>query len=252
MTVEQIRYKAERVKYWKNADSLVFRDMGIWRKHHIDKKLAEYLKAIEESESGDRMFQLFKRGMLRYEQRRKKYSAAIFFEKFCGMRWGGAVLMRCHHDLIVGGDIYKYYRNHRAIEAVTFASFDTIVADMTVWKDGKMLQIPVWCGYVADRDKELPEAVSDVELCSCFKEDGKRKYFSPVMLGYETETYHSFDNGKFISWDIYEQKTRDFIDRELGCAIEAELERKEERYMDCYDWDNEAAIREAFEGNWAQ
>lgn len=284
MTWEQFKQGGIAVEDWRSADELMYRRMEDWG-DGIMNLLKFYLERVDipirtgrvdrERMTADILERFFtgevKSGSGAFTSR--YYTASHFFEEGCGMRWGGAVLRKIHHKLITGGDAYGFAcklvdgQMEEAMEYVRFKSFDVVIAEMTVWKDGKMLQLPVWSGRIMPEGFECPDTASDIELCSNYLEkrtgNRGRTYYLPIMTGYMNSREHCFDEGEVISWDVLERETRQFlnaVDYNLRVKSGALLNRTLADMRDDYgcpmykflDFNKAEETREAMEGNWAQ
>ncbi len=280
MTLERIK-ELLRIADWRNAEELAGRDMSEWDMG-IEDELESYLRIgdipVREGKADrDRVGKEHLSKWLNGEIGSGKgahvtryYLASQFFEGWCGMRWGGAVLRRSRHNLIVGGSVYKYVskmlegKEKEAQEYVQFKTFNALVADMTVWKGGEMLQLPVWSGRILPDGFECPETVVDVELCSSYMErKGARTYYYPIMTGYKSRREYELSEGYTISWDVLEGSTGRFlrsVAHDLKWRTRSILDRTLDDMRDdygcplCDSWDFSSAeeTRDAMEGNWAQ
>lgn len=280
MTLERIK-ELVRIADWRNAEELSGRDMSEWDME-IGDELESYLRVgdipIREGKADrDRMREEHMSKWLNGDIGSGKgahvtryYLASHFFEEWCGMRWGGAVMRRSRHTLIVGGNVYKYVskvlegKEEEAQEYVQYKTFDALVADMTVWKGEKMLQLPVWSGRILPEGFECPESVVDIELCSSYLErKGARTYFYPIMTGYKSRREYELSEGDTISWDIWEESTKNFLTsvaHDMKWRTKSILNRTLADMRDDYccptykflDFNRAEETREAMEGNWAQ
>lgn len=285
MTLERIK-ELLRIADWRSAEELAGRDMSEWDMEIAD-ELESYLRVgdipVREGKADrDRMEKEYLSRWLNGDVGSGKgvyvtryYLASQFFDGWCGMRWGGAVLRRSRHNLIVGGDVYRYVskilegKEEEAQEYVRFKTFDILVADMTVWKGKEMLQLPVWSGRILPEGFECPEAVADIELCSSYLErragerKGARTYFYPIMTGYKNGREYELSDGDTISWDVLEESTENFLKfvaHDMKWRTRSILDRTLDDMRDdygcplCDSWDFSSAeeTRDAMEGNWAQ